>query len=70
LIDPDLEFSVRQLASDATTTVLEHIRIDPRALIDRIKHSDVWAGHASPRQLMHEGLALDLMRFLIASLGA
>jgi len=65
LIDPDLEFPVKQRAADGTTTALEHIRIetqsaslfavppgsrkfDPQTLIDRIKHSDVWAVHASP----------------------
>jgi hypothetical protein len=58
-IDSDLQFPVKLLAPDGTTTALEHILVeaqpanrfaippgfrnfDPRALIERVKHSDAW----------------------------
>jgi hypothetical protein len=38
-IDSVLEFPVKLLAADGTTIAR---KLDPRALIERIKHSDAW----------------------------
>jgi hypothetical protein len=63
-IDPDLEFPIKMQADDTTITLEHirveaqpaslfavppgYRKSDPQALIERIKHSDVWVGPPSP----------------------